>query len=95
MTNGEKFKTAEERRKAYNKYTLKNSSIIDEFSWLEFEFVEELKPCPFCGKVPSLKIISDPCAKPRYYYVACSCGATFTNADCKSDAVERWNSRVK
>lgn len=91
MTNGEKFKTAEERRKAYNKYTLNNSSVIDEFSWLGFEFVEELKSCPFCG-CDKVKVTSVFEGSP--YYVLCTkCKAHSSIFHTIETAVAAWNRR--
>lgn len=52
MLNSEKFKSAEERRVAYEDYCEKcgenHMALMDEFGWLELEYKEE-KPCPFCG----------------------------------------------
>lgn len=110
MTNGEKFKTAEERTDGFRKFCRNFECCIDcplyrreqsyacDFAWLDMEYKEknvELKPCPFCGKTPTLKTHFNACSKPRYYYVACSCGASFTSADCESDAVALWNRRVE
>lgn len=52
MTNGENYKTAKERRKAYMEYIAKEDSpsVICEFAWLELEAEEEKPmPCPYCG----------------------------------------------
>jgi Lar family restriction alleviation protein len=113
MTNGEKYKTVEERVKEFKKFCKEKNcegcpcrDTVRDYSsparcvlvWLDLEYTEkktELKPCPFCGKVPTLKTELNACSKPRYYYVACSCGATFTNADCEADAIAMWNRRVK
>jgi Lar family restriction alleviation protein len=110
MTNAEKFRTPKERNREFKKFCKDKpcgvcpcKGIMDDGSmtrcvldWLELEYKEvELKPCPFCGKMPTLKTEFNAREQPRYYYVACSCGATFTNADCESDAAERWNRRVK
>jgi Lar family restriction alleviation protein len=107
MTNGEKYKTAEERTDGFRKFCTEFETCIGcslysrnhprdcTFAWLDLEYKAELKPCPFCGKVPTLKTELNACSKPRYYYVACSCGATFTNADCEADAIAMWNRRVK
>lgn len=55
MTNGEKYKTAEERAEAYSKTQDVQRgrgfvSPILAFAWLELEAAEEKPlPCPFCG----------------------------------------------
>lgn len=99
-TNGEKYKTAKERRDAYEKYFIKcrkdNEAVLGEFYWLEEEYKEEVKlnPCPFCGRIPvmannieSMRSLS--------YYVKCVCGARFASALSESAAAEMWNRRAK
>lgn len=93
MTNGEKFKTAPERRGAYQKYVRKHGQTVEEFSWLELKYEEELKPCPFCGsKAITYQVEGQ-------HYVSCE------NADCivcvdmnsfasEDDAIAAWNRRV-
>lgn len=49
MTNAERFKTAPERRDAYQEFVRQNGETVEEFFWLELEYKVELKPCPFCG----------------------------------------------
>lgn len=108
MTNGEHYKTAKERTEGVRKFCNTFAGCHEcpihprkqpydcAYAWLELEYKEtELKPCPFCGKVPTLKTELNACSKPRYYYVACSCGATFTNSDCEADAIAMWNRRVE
>lgn len=92
MTNAEKYKTAEERRKAYNKYNC--NSVIDEFLWLEKEYKEELKSCPFCGSTPVMANNMES-MRSLSYYVKCACGARFASALSVSAAAEMWNRRVK
>jgi Lar family restriction alleviation protein len=100
MTNGEKFKTAEERRIAYCRYSvgcLKYkyvTAIMDEFVWLESEVEEELRPCPFCGSTPVMANNMES-MRSLSYYVKCACGARFASALSVSAAAEMWNRRVK
>ena len=63
MTNAEKFKTADERAKAFGKWC-ERTKIHDSygdaacavkcgfchFAWLDLEAYEEILPCPFCGR---------------------------------------------
>lgn len=60
----------------------------------------ELKPCPFCGKAPTIK----QAGKTNYWWVGCEiclgsvcqdcngCGVSHSNYD-KSTAIEVWNTR--
>ena len=98
MTNGEKFKTAEERRMAYEDYCeecgKKHDPLMDEFGWLDFEYKEELKPCPFCGDSASLLSGTE-----DHYVICCNneCAAgliarSFSSAE---EAIDAWNRRAK
>ena len=64
MTNAEKFKTAEQRAKAFEKWCKNSTSqsrgpackvdmpncFTCQFAWLDLEAEEEkILPCPFCG----------------------------------------------
>lgn len=103
MTNAEKFKTADERRDAYQRYVREHWEPVDEFSWLDMEDKEELRPCPFCGgKAEVHKVYG--CNK---YYIICSnskvlfenrCALTGVGMrvyDNRCDAIAAWNRRVK
>lgn len=49
----------------------------------------ELKPCPFCGRTPTV----DDCGDHRYF-VRCKCGVAQDKLYMqKCDAVRRWNTR--
>lgn len=49
----------------------------------------ELKPCPFCGRTPTV----DDCGEHRYF-VRCKCGIAQDKLYAqKCDAVRRWNTR--
>ena len=49
----------------------------------------ELKPCPFCGRVPKV----DDCGDNRYF-VKCECGIEQSKLYWqKCDAIRRWNTR--
>lgn len=94
MTNAERFKTASERRFAYEEYRRKSSSIVGEFCWLELECKVELLPCPFCGGEATIVDIADP--EYKYYQIRCSECACKTEAKLGLDnAISAWNRRVK
>ena len=107
MTNGEKFKTTEERKAAWGEYCKKHYSENKKcsecplwthgecrFHWLELEYMEELKPCPFCGRTPVMKNNIDS-MKSLSYYVKCVCGARLASTLSVSAAAEMWNRREK
>ena len=90
MTNGERFKTAEERKKAYAEYyqlCLKNIlQFVSSFEWLELECKETLKRCPFCGGAAELN---------REHFVRCSeCRAETMICDTDDEAISAWNRRA-
>lgn len=97
MTNGEKFKTAKERKTAWWKHCAgccdDNVGILDKFDWLELEHEEELKPCPFCGHTDIRARKNN--AKDVCYIFCNGCGCS-TGGDVVRDmAIETWNRRVK
>lgn len=100
MTNGEYYKTAQERGVAYYDYCserLREGGIVEgKFEWLEMKFKEELRllPCPFCGGTP---VMADNIEIMRSlsYFVRCACGARFASALSMSAAAEMWNRRAK
>lgn len=58
---------------------------------------DELKPCPFCGGVPTVK----QAGATRYWWVGCEihlepeskgCGISHSSYN-KQDAIEKWNTR--
>jgi Lar family restriction alleviation protein len=103
MTNGEKFKTADERSKAFGNYCNSQSCGCNKcplnkfagdmcrFAWLDLEYKEKPKPCPFCGHTEVDIVLSgchggfDACCK--------DCGATII-AESKTMVIEKWNRRV-
>ena len=102
MTNGEKFKTTEERSAAFNVYCHKQSCSNCEldklnkrqgtycmFRWLELEYKEKLKPCPFCGgKAMERK-------SNRFYYVFCTnCHVKTVDSITQDGAIATWNRRT-
>lgn len=106
MTNGEMFKTAEERKKAFENYCLsrkhgcnkcelgKFAGDMCRFAWLDLEYKEELKPCPFCGG--EARIIICGCGCSNYYHVKCkSCFCASPSHPQKDNAVSVWNRREK
>lgn len=59
----------------------------------------ELKPCPFCGTAPTLKVIERTTThKTQYYYTCendnCACGpCTYAHVN-KGVVTRAWNRRV-
>lgn len=108
MTNADKFKTAEERAREYQKYCSSSGmgcnkcplkkvpSIRCPFEWLNLEYEEGLKPCPFCGgeATVSQDVNYD------WWYVECSndnCAVDVATKICetKDEAISIWNRRAK
>jgi Lar family restriction alleviation protein len=96
MLNSEKFKSAEERRAAYEDYyedcIKKNMTYMDKFDWLELEYKEVL-PCPFCGdeSVNVFKSINR-----DIWYVSCNkCGVRTEGDTSRELATATWNKRVE
>jgi Lar family restriction alleviation protein len=98
MTNGEKFKSAIERREEYRNYRAyckkQNLFILDEFDWLELEHKMELKPCPFCGgEATTFK------AEERHYVSCvnddCIASVAMQSFSSEDEAVAAWNRRAK
>lgn len=51
--------------------------------------MSELKPCPFCGRIPTV----DDCGDNRFF-VRCKCGIAQDKLyGQRCDAVKRWNTR--
>lgn len=94
MTNGEKFKTAEERRDAYDRYVRKYWTPVGEFVWLEMKAEEELLPCPFCGG--GARVIETCSYGVDHYFIECmKCFGRTVSKIQQEDAIAAWNRRVK
>jgi Lar family restriction alleviation protein len=106
MTNGEKFKTAEERQSNFNKFCKQYERChhcplghparlgICRFHWLDLEYKEELLPCPFCGSEASINSGTED------HYVVCrndDCAAAIIARSFSSpeEAIAAWNRRAK
>jgi hypothetical protein len=100
MTNGEKFKTADERIKHFSEFcatrkcdickcTGKGASILKcAFDWLDLEYREELKNCPFC--VGEAILYKRECS-----FVKChDCDAESFHGELSDEVVAAWNRRV-
>jgi Lar family restriction alleviation protein len=105
MTNGEKFKTAEERTEGFIGFCTEFESCIGcplysrnhprdcSFAWLDFEYKEELKPCPFCDG--EAKVIEARSAGVNYYLVECTkCFGRTVSYLKQEEAIAAWNRRV-
>lgn len=97
MLNSEKFKSAEERRAAYEDYCedciKQNMAYTDRFGWLELEY-KEVKPCPFCGD-ESVNVFRG-IHRSDIWYVSCNKCGIRTEGDTSGElAIATWNRRVK
>jgi Lar family restriction alleviation protein len=102
MTNGKKFKTTDERIEGFDKFckcmdcehcpckgkihgSVQKCSLV----WLDLEYKEELKTCPFCGG-EAMKRKSN-----RVYYVFCTnCSVKTVDSITPDGAIAAWNRRV-
>lgn len=94
MLNSEKFKSAEERRVAYENYCKecgkKHMALTDEFGWLDLEY--GVKSCPFCGD-ESVNIFKS--FDRDIWYISCNkCGVRTEGDTSKELAIATWNRRV-
>ena len=99
MTNREKFKTAKEMGRAFDIFCKsqkhgcnmcplnKYASDLCRFAWIDMEYKEELKKCPFCGGKAILYAAGIP-------YVRCdNCGTQTTAYQTPDEAISAWNRR--
>lgn len=107
MTNAEKFKTAEERSKAFGNYCNSQSrgcnkcplnkfagDCLCRFAWLDLEYNVVLKPCPFCGG--EARTVSGNSVGATLYIVECKkCFATTVSKLKEDEAISEWNRRVQ
>lgn len=102
--NFEVFKTPEEQARGYERYCKshgmgcskcplrKVASTRCPFEWLELEYEENPKPCPFCGHTEVDIVLSgchggfDACCK--------NCGATVIDKS-KTEVIKKWNRRAQ
>lgn len=101
MTNQEKYKTAQERERAFWQFckiiSCKNCPLIDIHKtafdcilyWLEMEAEEELLSCPFCGGKSTLYEIAG--VKP---HVQCNACRVSMYGDTRIEAIAAWNRRT-
>jgi Lar family restriction alleviation protein len=99
MTNGEKFKTAEERSEAYDLYCESMRSCYlaithNEFEWLELEYTVALRRCPFCGGEAECSYHYT--KNYKYAVVRCKqCDAITKLCTAQNEAITAWNRRAK
>jgi Lar family restriction alleviation protein len=102
MTNGEKFKTVNERFEAFDEFcdnhTCGNcpAGNVDcsesecAFNWLDLEYEEKLRPCPFCGGEAKSRKSNG------VYYVFCTnCSTKTVDSITPDSAIDAWNRRAK
>lgn len=105
MTNGEKFLTADERLAAFMKFCegytqcdkcelLKYAEIgACKFAWLDLEYKEELKPCPFCNS--ETRVADNLFEGKVYWRIECTkCFSRTIGYLSKHEAITAWNRRV-
>ena len=99
MTNSQKYKTADERARAFSAHCentnceecgvrdKSNGELGCVLGWLDLEAEEEEKPlpCPFCGGEVKFKHMGS-----GYSYV-CECGYCATFSEFKSEAIAAHN----
>jgi hypothetical protein len=56
---------------------------------------DEIKHCPFCGRLPEPELFSHNSIKPDSWYIYCDCGKVSIK-DCETleDTLIEWNKRV-
>jgi Lar family restriction alleviation protein len=101
MTNGEKFKTAEERLSGFEEFCSKNNCencvlshckdwTICQFAWLELEDKEEILKCPFCGSKADINTVGNK------YFVRChDCLIETPLYSSSEEVIAAWNRRAK
>lgn len=102
MTNGEHYKTCEERIDAHDAYCASRVGACGgecdrcAFAWLAMEYKPKPMPCPFCGSKEIITVKSDWFDK-EYYFPRCgSCGTEMgVSSESEDEAFEVWNRRVK
>lgn len=66
-----------------------------EFAWLDLEYKEELRPCPFCGDEAVIFSVEE-----GVYCVSCTSDSCIANVatqtfSSEEEAIAAWNRRVK
>lgn len=98
MTNGERYKTCEERIEAHDAYCASRVGACDgecdrcAFAWLAMEYKPKPMPCPFCGCAEIMNLEG----QSGVVFLECAkCGISTGWHKNKNDAIEAWNRRVK
>lgn len=105
MTNAQKFTIVDERFEAFKKFCINRScehcqckaaihGAVNKciLEWLDLEYKEELKPCPFCGSQSVEIFRSDNLDSWR---VSCNdCAVTTKEEMSEEIAITVWNRRV-
>ena len=58
--------------------------------------MDKLKPCPFCGEIPTVKKVPDTDIRPWYVRCCnndCEMWVATCNRDTKEEAIKTWNKR--
>lgn len=101
MTNGEKFKTTEERLSRFEEFCSENNCencvlshcedwTICQFAWLDFEYKEEILKCPFCGSKADINTVGN-----RYFVRCHDCLIETPLYSSFEEVIAAWNRRVK
>ena len=72
------------------------ASISEQISnWLQAEYINNLKPCPFCGN-NTIEIVVDDETETKFGVKCFKCGgAIYAEEETLKDAENAWNRRAK
>jgi hypothetical protein len=72
-----------------------NDTILKKFINISSNINDEIKHCPFCGRLPEPELFSHNSIKKDSWFIFCDCGKVSIK-DCKTleDALKEWNKRI-